>query len=322
MDVREELEQFEWHRATWTDDKLIAASPFRDDRRPSFYVWLRDNPQTGAKAGYWGDSGTGERGNLVSLLARLRGVPESNILEYLGDTYCGVEEAEESIDRLDVAAWSRMLPTDVRPEPLDRSILDAYKWRHPYLSNRGISEAVQRMLRVGYCREKRAVTMPWFLPDGRLATIMYRSVRGKAFWYRRGGLPVRDLLYGIDVVYRRNLKAVVLVEAPIDAMYVMTAGIPAVALGGANITSAKTDLLKQSPVETVTIMADHDDAGQAWKRQAVEALSGYMSVKIAGYPARHKDVNEIKDLERVRYFINKAPKVKCWCKLPLKQEFA
>ncbi|ARW46031.1 hypothetical protein S100141_04811 [Bacillus licheniformis] len=42
VDIRYELEQFEWTRPTWTDERLLAASPFRYDRTPSFYVYLDD----------------------------------------------------------------------------------------------------------------------------------------------------------------------------------------------------------------------------------------------------------------------------------------
>nr|MDF9458006.1 hypothetical protein [Bacillus pumilus] len=42
VDIREELEQYEWDRPTWHADRLTAASPFRDDRTPSFYVYYED----------------------------------------------------------------------------------------------------------------------------------------------------------------------------------------------------------------------------------------------------------------------------------------
>jgi hypothetical protein len=64
VDIREELEQYEWDRPTWHADRLTAASPFRDDRTPSFYVYYEDTAT--AKAGYFGDSGTGERGGLLN----------------------------------------------------------------------------------------------------------------------------------------------------------------------------------------------------------------------------------------------------------------
>ena len=38
VDVKEELMQYEWRRAKFTEDKIIACSPFRDDNSPSFVV--------------------------------------------------------------------------------------------------------------------------------------------------------------------------------------------------------------------------------------------------------------------------------------------
>src|SRR5690606_28011578 len=87
VDVRTELESYEWERPRWLDEKLIACSPFRQDSTPSFYVWLRDVPEFNARAGYWGDSGGVEyqRGNFVTLLAYLRGETEDETARYLLD---------------------------------------------------------------------------------------------------------------------------------------------------------------------------------------------------------------------------------------------
>ena len=39
VDIRTELEAFPWIRPRWDSEKLIAASPFRYDRTPSFFVF-------------------------------------------------------------------------------------------------------------------------------------------------------------------------------------------------------------------------------------------------------------------------------------------
>lgn len=300
-DIRAELEQYTWRRPTWTDEKLVACSPFRDDHTPSFYVYLCDTPT--APAGSWGDSGTGARGNFIRLCALLRRVSEEEAREYLTYQY-----GTETLTIENTAPLTLNIGTIGRPKPkpLDMSILDRYKYRHPYLGRRGISEQVQRMMRVGYCREKQAVTIPWFDPKGELAALMYRKVVGKAFWYERGGLPLRGLIYGIDVVYRKKLRSAVLCEAPIDAMYIMTAGFPAIALGGANFSAEKSDVLKRSPIEELTIMADNDEAGQEWKRQAISKLRGYMAVKVADFPSKYKDANDIKCFDELQKYINGA----------------
>ena len=86
VDIREELDQFEWYGAKWTDDKLIASSPFRDDTAPSFYIDLE-----GEYAGVFGDSGAYdsyyESGTLPKLLAYLRNESYEDAVDYLLSKY-------------------------------------------------------------------------------------------------------------------------------------------------------------------------------------------------------------------------------------------
>ncbi|QOT13684.1 toprim domain-containing protein (plasmid) [Paenibacillus sp. JNUCC32] len=295
IDVRAELELFEWERATWTHDRLIAVSPFRYDRTPSFYVYTADTAD--AKSGYWGDPGARDpewqRGGIVKLLAFLRNETPAETLEYLRDKYG--EDTSANSDGLPQLKPLRLTQeTARRYRPLDSAILDHYKWRHPYLGERSISEPVQRLMRIGFDRERNAVVIPWFNPDGSLGAIKYRRVDTKVFWYERGGRPIRDMLYGIDVVYARRLRKVALVEAEVDAMTLMSAGIPAIATGGATSWNAgKRDMIARSPIEEVVILRDVDAAGRQWRNRIVADLRGSVGVSIAIVPSYVKDANEL-----------------------------
>ena len=305
IDVEEELRAYEWRGARWTEEKLIACSPFRDDRRPSFYVWLRDDPESGAKAGYWGDSGGYEyqRGGFVQLLAFLRNETEQETREYLAAKYGSTYVDTESMT-LDLSGWT------INPKPkrrgIDPSILDEYRFRHPYLERRGISEKIQRLMKIGYDRKHRAITIPWFLPDGSLGNIKYRRVDSKQFWYRKGGMPIRELVYGLDVIYRKEIREVVLCEAEIDAMTAMTAGIPAVAVGGAKMSEQQAELIARSPLESVIIAADADEAGETLKVQAIERLRGYVDVSVVEIPGGCKDLNDVGSTEELRRIVREA----------------
>lgn len=291
IDVRAELEHFSWERATWTHDRLIAVSPFRYERTPSFYVYLTDTAD--AKAGYWGDPGAKDpewqRGGPVKLLAYLRGETPEDTLQYLRNKYGGEDAPEGDTLRINPL---RLSLEPRRYQPLDMRILDRYKWRHPYLGNRGISEPVQRLMRIGYDRERNAIVIPWFNADGTLGAVKYRRVDTKAFWYERGGRPIREMVYGIDIVYSRRLRRVAVVEAEVDAMTLMTAGMPAIATGGAQFGDVKRDIILRSPIEEVVLFRDNDAAGRAWRNQVYEALRGKVGVSIALVPRFHKDVNE------------------------------
>ena len=78
IDIADFLTRFDWSNERWKDDRLIASSPFREDNSPSFYVNFNND-----WSGTWGDSGTGETGNLVSLVAELHGITYEEAWEQL-----------------------------------------------------------------------------------------------------------------------------------------------------------------------------------------------------------------------------------------------
>nr|WP_236871261.1 toprim domain-containing protein [Brevibacillus laterosporus] len=177
---------------------------------------------------------------------------------------------------------------------IDSSLLSEYeRTNHEYLTSRGISQEVQQLFHTGYCPITNAITMPWFNADGTLGNVKYRKVNEKTFWYAKGGRPIREMVYGLDIVYKQRITGAVLVESDIDAMYLWSAGVPAVALGGSNFGDEKAEALRRSPLEIIGVMADHDEAGQKMKRAVVGEMAGYMTVKVVGYPIRYKDPNEI-----------------------------
>lgn len=183
------------------------------------------------------------------------------------------------------------LPLKAARTPLDESLLQPYMFRHKYLEKRCISEPVQRLMGVGYDRQRRAITMPWRLPNGSLANIKYRRVDSKVFWYEKGGLPVRDLVYGIDVIYKKRLDTAVICEGEIDAMSYMTEGIPAIAVGGAAFSDRRKELIVRSPIKNLIISTDNDLAGLQLKEEIIKALCGCITlyiVDLGGY----KDSNE------------------------------
>ncbi|MCE4941055.1 toprim domain-containing protein [Bacillus velezensis] len=287
VDIRYELEQFEWTRPTWTEDRLLAASPFRYDRTPSFYVYLEDTAS--AKAGYWGDSGAYDaefaRGGFVKLLAFLRAETEDETVDYLLETYAPTAKDGRLTLRLP------KLKAATKPEPLPESILsNACIGSNDYLTGRGIAAEVQREAGVGLVGN--AVAIPWRLPNGRLANVKYRATKGKAFWYVKGGMPIRYLVYGMDLVYAQRLKSVVICEAEIDAMAWRSAGVPAIGTGGSTFNLQKADIIAQSPIEYLTVVTDNDKAGEKLRREIERYLIG--KVRLAhGYITEVKDADEL-----------------------------
>lgn len=282
IDIREELEQYDWHRPKWSDEKLISASPFREDRTPSFFVDLT--------SGGWSDSGAydleWERGNLPKLLSFLRNETYEETCEYLMETY-GIRQAKTG--RLTVPGVK--LRKERRRINIGNDILKRYDWTSDYLLRRGISKQVLTSMSVGYSSSQKAVTLPWFHPDGMLANIKYRKTYGKTFWYYAGGAPIRTLIYGIDQVYKHDIREVIVCEAEIDALSWWTVGRAAIAIGGTSANEVQLELIRKSPIEKLVLAMDNDKPGAKLGRKLVQGLRGQVQMDYIRIPT-YKDANE------------------------------
>ncbi|MGI2775734.1 toprim domain-containing protein [Bacillus cytotoxicus] len=147
-------------------------------------------------------------------------------------------------------------------------------------------------MKIGYDRFRQAVVIPWFDTNGRLANIKYRKTHGKVFWYEKDAVPIRKLIYGANVIYKRKITEVYLVEAEIDAMSLWTLGKPAIAVGGASFTNEQADIIKRSPIEALYICGDNDRAGDKLRKLVSEKLEGYVNIINVRVSSEYKDVNE------------------------------
>lgn len=299
-----ELKAFEWKNAEWKDDRLIACSPFREDNKPSFYVYLTDTDT--AYGGAWGDSGgTGiyKRGSFLSLLSFLREETIEETKEYLLEKYAG--EWSGHVENLAIDLNIRLLKNDKKREPLNKSMLKSFYHPCEYLERRGIHSKVKAYMQVGYYPEKKAIAIPWFY-NGELVNIKYRSIEGKMFWYQEGGWPIRELVYGLDVINRRGLRDVVVCEAEIDALYCMSNGQAAIALGGSKLSDEKIDLIMRSPIECLRIATDNDEAGEELRDAIWKALGSRIKLYDVRFPKKYKDLNDIRNGEELRGYISTA----------------
>lgn len=306
VDVARELMKYEWRKVRWAGEKFLACSPFRDERRPSFAVRL--------DTGVWIDSGSTDeewrKGSFVKLLAWLRNETWAETEDYLLSEYASFDLGDVDSLRLD---FSGLRLEEPAPEPLDPAILDQYRFRHPYLSERrGIEEKYQRGFRVGYDRASRAVTFPWFDRHGRLVNVKFRSVVDKRFWYLPSGQPIKNHLYGLHHVHRKGERRVFLVESEIDAITLWQAGFPAIALGGASMSPAQKGLILQSPIEELVLATDNDAAGRRIADSVANQLNGYLSLWRMEIPEDKKDVNDLTREELIEAAHNVKPLTIGW----------
>lgn len=282
VDIQAELESFEWTRPRWTSEKLIAASPFRYDHTPSFFVNLN-----GEYAGCWGDSGAYDdewsSGSFVKLLSFLRNETYEESEQYL------LEKSVFSLDSDKFILIPPKLNIGTTTTNLQRRIIESTS---PYLEKRGIAQSVQTQARTGKSKHYGFVAIPWYTPDGKLANIKYRSTRGKMFFYERNARPIRELIYGADLYVEASADLVVC-EAEIDALSWRTAGYNAVAVGGVAFTRQQADILRRLPFSRLVVAGDNDKAGARFNAQVIKAMKGRDLAVLEWRGSRFKDANEV-----------------------------
>lgn len=285
LDFLEELEPYvsSWGEYRVRDNKLQACSPFRQERRPSFAVNLEN--------GSWIDSGAVDdghkKGHFTALLSFLREETWADTEDYLLDKYSIV------FNDVDSLLLELNFDTDVVYRVFTKEELDPYMWRVKYLENRGISEEVQRMFKIGYDKELKAVMIPWADKNGNIINLKFRSITGKRFWYHAEGQRIKQHVFGLNIVHQRNCKRVFCTESETDAMYLWTLGVPAVAFGSANMSTRQRELILRSPIEELVIATDNDGAGNRFAEQLVTELGGHISTPRLVFPQIYKDVNDI-----------------------------
>lgn len=301
VDIMEELEKYEWVNSEVRNGKLLAASPFREDNRPSFFVDLN--------TGGWADSGAVvsyyESGNLPKLISLLSGEPYEEVCNYLIERYgkVGINKKGEVRIKSNIRLRSRK-----ERKVLDESLLTELRQVSEYLSeDRKISPRVQRYMDTGFSKKRNAISIPWRHLDGSLASIKYRGVDDKKFRYESGGHSVSELVYGIDKIYAHNFQEVVICEAEIDALSWMDRGIPSIALGGSSISDIQKELIVKSPIESLILAMDNDEPGDKLKETLINSFKGEIILKEVKIPLGYKDSNEAwvngVDLGGLRYSI-------------------
>ncbi|MFS0841187.1 toprim domain-containing protein [Paenibacillus sp. 1P03SA] len=294
VDIERELDAFEWNRKSVRGGKLLACSPFRKDgkeRHPSFAVRL-DN-------GVWIDSGSSDtqwrQGSFIRLLAALRGEEESEVEEYLLTLY---DTQHADVEKLSL---DLKLKSDESYKGIERSpiVLDPFKFRHPYLERRGINEETQRLFRIGYDRNSKAITIPWANCAGVVVNIKYRSVIEKKFWYHSGGEKISNHVYGLDLIVSRGIDRVYVTEAEIDCMYLWANGFPAVAVGGSNMSDVQRQHILRAGIRDLVIATDNDPAGVEAGERISSKLSGWIDLYKLVIPHGRKDVNELSPQELI-----------------------
>ena len=147
--------------------------------------------------------------------------------------------------------------------------LDSYRYIHPYMYERGLTDEIIEEFDIGYDSRTSAITFPCYYADGTPAFIARRSVNTKYFNYPQ---DAEKPVYAADRFYKQQYDFAVICESVFNALTCWKWGLPAVALLGTG-SKEQYSILRNMPVRKFILALDPDDAGRRGAAKLRDALA-------------------------------------------------
>lgn len=177
--------------------------------------------------------------------------------------------------------------------------LDGYRYIHPYLAERGITdESIIELFDLGYDKKTKSITFPVRDIEGNCLFVARRNVRTKFFNYPTG---VEKPLYGLYELQYKRLRSgrysedVIVCESMIDCVLLWQAGFYAVALNGLG-NNLQFRQLEELPCRHLILATDNDEAGAKARDRIKKCVHNKIFSEIK-FPKNIKDIGECTPLQ-------------------------
>lgn len=174
--------------------------------------------------------------------------------------------------------------------------LDKYRYIHPYMYKRGLTDDVIDLFDIGYDANTNCITFPVRDIQGNCLFVARRSVITKFFNYPEG---VEKPLYGLYEFHKKICfsgfkdcgSEVIVTESMLDALSFWTVGKYAVALNGLG-NELQFQQLRELPCRQIILATDMDERGLAARKRISRNLQNKKIVREYVFPKGRKDANE------------------------------
>ena len=181
--------------------------------------------------------------------------------------------------------------------------LDKYRYIHPYMYKRGLTDEVIELFDIGYDSATETITFPIKDIDGHCLFVARRSIVSKFFHYPEG---VEKPLYGLyelnkkyppfmTDVYgqkpRSHPTEVIVTESMLDALSFWVVGKDAVALNGLG-NELQFKQLRELPCRKIILATDMDERGLAARKRIRKNIGNRKIITEYMFPKGRKDANE------------------------------
>lgn len=167
--------------------------------------------------------------------------------------------------------------------------LDKYRYIHPYMYQRGLTDEIIERFDIGYDREREEITFPVKDIEGKCVFIASRSVKSKFFRLPKG---LDKPVYQAYRFQHGEYKEAYITESFLNCLTCWKYDKPSMAMIGTG-NQKQYEILNNLPVRTYILCFDPDEAG----RKATERFKRYVHGKIIKeivYPD-NRDINDLQE---------------------------
>lgn len=189
---------------------------------------------------------------------------------------------------------------DSEVERYHKALLDSRE-ACDYLFKRKLSNWILEAYKLGFDPEDKTVLFPVRDMNGRVVFYKGRSITGKHF-YNAKDVDKSSLVFGLWELLNgsfswgtaEEIKEVWITESEIDALSLISYGVPAVAIMGSHISEEQCKELERSPFRRFVLATDNDEAGRKGASQIKRLLipKGFRFTNLK-WNTDLKDINDL-----------------------------
>lgn len=191
---------------------------------------------------------------------------------------------DRNINRLDNLNNNPIDNTYISDEELDK-----YRYIHPYMYERGLTDEIIERFDIGYDREREEITFPVRDIEGRCVFVAGRSVKSKFFRLPEG----KDKPIYQGYRFRCGMyKKAYIVESFLNCLTCWKYDKPAMAMIGTG-NQKQYEILNRLPVREYILAFDPDEAGRKATERFKKNVHGKI-IKELVYPD-NRDINDLQE---------------------------
>ena len=227
--------------------------------------------------------------------------------QWLLKNFATVQTEERKDIELNIVRNNKNDYIEIKNDYVKEEELDKYRYIHPYMYKRGLTDDIIRLFDIGYDKNTDCITFPIRDIQGNCLFVARRSVQSKFFNYPEG---VEKPLYGLYEYfqYRSSLaekfrlhprgwsfldcvSTMIVCESMLDALSFWTIDKPAVALNGLG-NELQFKQLRELPCRKIILATDNDEKGMIARKRIRKNLQNRKIVTEYLFPKGKKDANE------------------------------